>query len=76
MKKTKGRVMRKLPEGYKVVNYQDGEVLEGPGERELMSWGMDGTPEGYYVTTSNHGLNREEIKEDLAAMTAFLEGAR
>ena len=73
----KERIMKKLPEGYKIVNYHDGsEMLRGPGERELMSWRMDGSPEGYYVTASTCSVSKEEMKEILAAMTAYLEGAK
>jgi len=67
--------MKKLPEGYEVERWPDGsERLIKPGERTLLHWDMDGTEEGYYEMYYVATASKEEIKEILAAMTAYLEG--
>ncbi len=69
--------MSELPKGYKVLNLPDGsESLIGPGGLELAAWCMDGTPEGYYVTASFYNTSKDELKENLAAMNAYLDGAK
>lgn len=69
--------MKELPEGYKIVNFPDGsERLVKEGDHILIYWDMDGTENGYFETGSVATSSKEEMKEILAVMTAYLEGAK
>ena len=73
----KQRIMKELPEGYKItVTLGAVNSLIGPGERTLLQWYMDGKEEGFYEIRNVTATSKEEIKEILAAMTAYLEGAK
>jgi len=69
--------MKKLPEGYEIKKLPDGsERLLKKEDHILMYWDMDGTKDGYFETGSTATTNKEEMKEILAVMTAYLEGAK
>jgi len=70
--------MKELPKGYTTVKFTDGsELLVNTKDRILLYWNMDGTEEGFYEISNNvTATSKEEMKEILDTMTAYLEGAK